>query len=139
MSGPGLSEFQIELAAVFFALRESAGFLLAGGGALIAQGIVPRPTEDLDFFTAREVGDVPAASDALITAAATRGWTAELLRTGPEFRRWAITGPETVLVDLAVDSPATGAPTLTIAGPGTRTGRPRNPQDPGPVRSRGTP
>jgi len=42
---------------------------------------------------------------------------ADLLRSGPDFRRWAITGPETVLVDLAVDSPSTGTPTLTIAGP----------------------
>lgn len=48
---------------------------------------------------------------------APRGWTADLLRSGPDFRRWAITGPETVLVDLAVDSPSTGTPTLTIAGP----------------------
>lgn len=117
MSASGLSEFQIELANLFFSLPESAGFLLAGGGALIAQGIVPRPTEDLDFFTARNVGDVDAASDALSAAVVARGWTAELLRSAPEFRRWAITGPETVLVDLAVDSPATGAPTLTIAGP----------------------
>lgn len=69
MSRPGLSEFQIEPANLFFSLPESAGFLLAGGGALIAQGIVPRPTEDLDFFTARQVGDVEAASDALIMSA----------------------------------------------------------------------
>jgi hypothetical protein len=117
MSRSGLSEFQIELANLFFSLPESAGFLLAGGGALIAQGIVPRPTEDLDFFTARQVGNVEAASDALISAVAARGRTADLLRSGPDFRRWAITGPETVLVDLAVDSPSTGATILTIAGP----------------------
>jgi hypothetical protein len=117
MTTPGLTEFQIELANTFFSLPESAGFLLAGGGALIAQGIVPRATEDLDFFTARQLGNVEAASEALTTAVADRGWTADLLRSGPDFRRWAITGPETVLVDLAVDSPSTGTPTLTIAGP----------------------
>jgi len=117
MSQAGLSEFQIELANVFFSLPESAGFLLAGGGALIAQGIVPRPTEDLDFFTARHLGDVEAASDALADAVVTHGWTLELLRSGPDFRRWTITGPETVLVDLAVDGPATGTPVITIAGP----------------------
>lgn len=117
MSRSGLSDFQIELANLFFSLPESAGFLLAGGGALIAQGIVPRPTEDLDFFTARQVGNVEVASDALITAVMARGWTTDLLRSGPDFRRWAITGPETVLVDLAVDSPSAGTPTLTIAGP----------------------
>lgn len=117
MSDSRLSDFQVELANVFFSLPESAGFLLAGGGALIAQGIVSRPTEDLDFFTSRHSGSVVAASDALIAAVTARGWTHELVRTGEEFRRWAITGPETVLVDLAVDSPASSAPTVTIAGP----------------------
>lgn len=117
MSESGLSEFQIELANLFFSLPESAGFLLAGGGALIAQGIVPRLTEDLDFFTTRHRGNVDAASDALIAAATDRGWHSKLLRRGPEFRRWAITGPQTVLVDLAVDSPSTSTPTVTIAGP----------------------
>lgn len=117
MSDSRLSDFQVELANVFFSLPESAGFLLAGGGALIAQGIVSRPTEDLDFFTSRHSGSVVAASDDLIAAVTARGWTYELVRTGEEFRRWAITGPETVLVDLAVDSPASSTPTLTIAGP----------------------
>lgn len=51
MSSSGLSAFQVALANLFFSLPESSGFLLAGGGALIAQGIVTRPTEDLDFFT----------------------------------------------------------------------------------------
>lgn len=117
MNAPGLSDFQVELANLFFSLPESAGFLLAGGGALIAQGIVPRPTEDLDFFTSRDLGSVAAASHALIAAVTERGWQAELKRTGEDFRRWEITGPEVVLVDLAVDSPATGVPTVTIAGP----------------------
>lgn len=117
MSDSGLSDFQVELANLFFSLPESAGFLLAGGGALIAQGIVPRPTEDLDFFTSRDLGSVQAASDALSAATTQRGWPAELKRTGDEFRRWQISGPEVVLVDLAIDSPATGAPTVTIAGP----------------------
>jgi hypothetical protein len=117
MITPGLSEFQIELANLFFSLPESDGFLLAGGGALIAQGIVARPTEDLDFFTSRHLGSVDTASSALITAVEAHGWTAEVLRSGPEFRRLAITGPQTVLVDVAVDSAATSTPTLTIAGP----------------------
>lgn len=117
MSASRLSEFQVELAMLFFSLPESAGFLLAGGGALIAQGIVPRPTEDLDFFTSRQVGSVDAASDALIAAVTERGWSVELKRSGEEFRRWEVTGREVVLIDLAVDSPPTGTPTVTIAGP----------------------
>lgn len=83
----------------------------------MAQGIVPRSTEDLDFFTSRGAGSVEAASDALISAITAHGWAHAWVRTGDEFRRWAITGPETVLIDLAVDSPAISAPTVTIAGP----------------------
>lgn len=33
----GLSAFQLEVAQLFFSLRASRGFLLAGGGALLAQ------------------------------------------------------------------------------------------------------
>lgn len=116
-SHSGLTAFQIELAQLFFSMPESTGFLLAGGGALIAQGIVPRPTDDLDFFTARGEGDVAKASDALIDGCRKRGWSVDVIREAPEFRRLEITGPDTVLVDLAMDSPASGAPQVTIAGP----------------------
>jgi len=50
---PDLSAFQLEVARLFFASPASRGFLLAGGGALLAQHLTSRPTEDLDFFTAR--------------------------------------------------------------------------------------
>jgi hypothetical protein len=46
-----LTAFQMEVARLFFALPGSAGFLLAGGAALVAQHLTTRPTEDLDFFT----------------------------------------------------------------------------------------
>lgn len=87
MSDARLSDFQVELANLFFSLPESAGFLLAGGGVLIAQGIVPRPTEDLDFFASRHAGSVEAASNALIAAVPARGWSHKLVRSGEEFRR----------------------------------------------------
>ena len=54
---PYLTEFQVAVARLFFALPESGGFLLAGGAALLAQHLSARPTEDLDFFTAPERGD----------------------------------------------------------------------------------
>ena len=118
-----LSRFQVEIAGVFFGLPESVGFLLAGGGALIAQGLIERDTDDLDFFASRTNGDVAAASDALTTAAGQRGWAVEVIRTGAEYRRLRIAGPaigdeeDEVYVDLAVDTPPTGKPTITIAGP----------------------
>lgn len=118
-----LSRFQIEVARVFFDLPESVGFLLAGGGALIAQGIVERDTDDLDFFATRTNGDVAGAGDALTTAAGGHGWVAGVIRTGAEYRRlWIARSSragveDEVYVDLAIDSPPTGAPTITIAGP----------------------
>ena len=118
-----LSQFQIDLASAFFALPESVGFLLGGGGALIAHGLVQRETDDLDFFSHRGHGDVPVAGNALVAAAEGRGWEVEVVRSGPEFRRFKISRPETragesevVYVDLAVDSPPTGEPKVTIAG-----------------------
>lgn len=120
-----LTQFQLDAAGMFFSLPDSVGFLLAGGGALIAQGIVVRDTDDLDFFTQRGGGDVDAAATALIAAAQAQSWSAEVLRSGPDFRRIALVrragsqnvDDEVVYVDLAVDSPPTGTPTVTIAGP----------------------
>jgi hypothetical protein len=54
----GLTEFQIEVAHVFFDLPSSSGFLLAGGAALLAQQLTDRPTHDLDLFTSPGRGDV---------------------------------------------------------------------------------
>jgi hypothetical protein len=38
-SASPLTAFQIEVARLFFGLAASEGFLLAGGGALLAQGL----------------------------------------------------------------------------------------------------
>ena len=43
-----LSHSQLDVAAAFFALRESDGFLVVGGAALLALNLIDRPTEDLD-------------------------------------------------------------------------------------------
>lgn len=120
-----LSRFQLDAARLFFSLPESAGFLLAGGGALIVQGIVARETGDLDFFAQRGGGEVGPATAALQNAASARGWQVEEVRSGPGFRRIKLTRPtghpgedeEAVYVDLAIDTPPAGAPTVTIAGP----------------------
>jgi hypothetical protein len=58
-----LTDFQLEVAAVFFQLPASQGFLLAGGAALAAQHLTTRPTQDLDFFTSPGQGEVPAARE----------------------------------------------------------------------------
>ena len=70
----GLTAFQVEVAQMFFGLPASQGFLLAGGAALAAQKLTTRPTQDLDFFTSPNSGDVLTARDAFETAALGRGW-----------------------------------------------------------------
>jgi len=118
----GLTKLQRTASEAFFSLSESSGFLLAGGGALIAQGLVERVTEDLDLFAARGGGDVEAACEALVALADDLGWVAKITRVGPEFRRVVIEGDagggmEEVQIELCVDSPPIGAPTATLIGP----------------------
>ena len=60
------------------ALRAAArnGFALAGGNALIAHGIIDRPTDDVDLFSDQEAG-VAAAADAVQSALRAAGFLAE--------------------------------------------------------------
>ncbi len=113
----GLTPFQLRLAQLFFALPESAGFLLAGGAALAAQHLTNRPTQDLGFFTGPERGDVPAASAAFEAAVQSRGWAVRRVRDSSTFCRMVVSGPEDVLVDLALDSPPSLGFAKSIAGP----------------------
>ena len=113
-----LKRFQLEVARLFFTLPASKGFLLAGGAALLAQHLTTRPTEDLDFFTAPERGDVPAACDALEAAARERGWSTERIHDSDTFCRLVIRSDTAeVLTDLAVDAPPDFPASPTAAGP----------------------
>jgi hypothetical protein len=71
-----VSELHREVAAV--ALRAAAryGFALGGGNALIAYGIIERPTQDVDVFS-DEQGGVEAAADAVEAALRDAGFGAE--------------------------------------------------------------
>jgi hypothetical protein len=57
-----VSEFHRQVAAIALAAAGRHGFALAGGNALMAHGIIDRPTEDVDLFTDQEAG-VEAAAD----------------------------------------------------------------------------
>jgi len=115
---PGLPPFQLAVARMFFALPASRGFLLAGGAALLAQRLTARPTEDLDFFTAPERGQVPAARDALEAAARQRGWSTERIHDSDTFCRMVIRSADIgVLIDLAVNAPPDLPASATAAGP----------------------
>ncbi|MGH3199188.1 MAG: nucleotidyl transferase AbiEii/AbiGii toxin family protein [Streptosporangiaceae bacterium] len=71
-----VSDLHREVAAVALQAAARHGFALGGGNALIAHGVIDRPTEDVDLFTDREHG-VPAAADAVEAALRQAGYTAE--------------------------------------------------------------
>lgn len=113
----GLTEFQIQVARLFFSLPASNGFLLAGGAALVAQQLTTRATQDLDFFTGPRQGDVPTARDAFEDAAMAQGWAVHRVRDTATFCRLVVSGIEDVLVDLAVDTPPNLPAIVSMAGP----------------------
>lgn len=112
-----LTVFQIEVAQLFFSLPTSQGFLLAGGAALAAQDLTNRPTQDLDFFTGPGRGDVATARDGFEQAAQTQGWTVNRVRDGATFCRLVVSGSDSLVVDLALDTPPSRPPTASFVGP----------------------
>ena len=114
--GKAPTGFQIEVAQLFFSLPAAASFLLAGGAALLAQGLTSRPTQHLDLFT-RHAGDVAKARDAFEQAATARGWRVDRVRQDDDFCRLLVHGPEDLLVDLALEAPPTLPATVSILGP----------------------
>jgi hypothetical protein len=114
----GLTEFQVEVAHVFFGLPSSSGFLLAGGAALLAQQLTDRPTHDLDLFTSPGRGDVMTVVDDFEAAVGARGWVVERIQPTATFCRIVVrrNGQE-LLVDVAVDAPPGRPASVTIVGP----------------------
>lgn len=112
-----LTPFQIEVSQLFFSLSASDGFLLAGGGALLAQGLTARPTQDLDFFTRPGAGDVRHARDELVAAAEKCGWDVDSGRDGETYCRLVVHGAEDLIVDLALDSAPQEPAAPSVAGP----------------------
>ena len=98
-----IDELQHAVATV--ALRAAArhGFALAGGNALIAHGIVDRPTDDVDLFSNQQAG-VSAAAEVVQDALRAAGFQADRQDTdrgladvfygmGDGIAEWIITAP----------------------------------------------
>jgi hypothetical protein len=114
-----IDETHVEVARVFFALPESAGYAVGGGAAALAHDIVHRATDDLDLFTdRRRVLTRPLdAAEALERAARDRDWGVTWVRRHPDYARLQITTEHaSLLVDLVLETLELPA-TLTIVGP----------------------
>jgi hypothetical protein len=71
-----IDQLQREVAATALRAAGRHGFALAGGNALIAHGIVDRPTDDVDLFSDQEAG-VAAAAQAVEDALRDAGFQAD--------------------------------------------------------------
>lgn len=113
-----LSHFQIQVAQIFFRLKASAGYVVAGGAGLLASELISRSTEDLDLFTHAPIEYVTDARNSLLMALDRRDWDVALIVDAPTFCRMHIrAGEDEVLVDLAVDSPPASPTRMTLLGP----------------------
>jgi hypothetical protein len=70
-----VSDLHYRVAAVALAAAAEHGFALGGGNALLAHGVISRPTQDVDLFTDQEHG-VQAAADAVQAALSRAGFQA---------------------------------------------------------------
>src|ERR1700722_3904261 len=71
-----LDELHRRVATVALRVANRYGFALGGGNALIAHGLITRPTQDVDLFTNEETG-VEAAADSVEAALQEAGFDAE--------------------------------------------------------------
>jgi hypothetical protein len=76
MSGP--DAFQTDVARLALGATDEHGFALAGGHALIAHGIVSRPTEDVDLFTDAD-GAVQVAAQLVERALTDAGFDVDVI------------------------------------------------------------
>jgi hypothetical protein len=98
-----LDELHAAVAAIALGAAGRHGFALGGGNALIAHGIIDRPTEDVDLFTDEDDG-VTAAAGAVEAALRAAGFDAErqdktagladvFYGMGDGLAEWIVTGP----------------------------------------------
>lgn len=113
----GLTDFQVEVARLFFSLPASRGFLLAGGGALLATGLTSRATQDLDFFGSPGSVDIRGVHIQFERAVAQRGWRSERIQESDSFVRLHVSADAEIVVDLAIDAPPGRPPFISVVGP----------------------
>src|SRR5690349_19240976 len=109
------------LAEIALQVAGQYGFALAGGYAVQAHGILHRPSEDVDLFTAWDRrDDFGLAVDAVVDAFRAHGYVVEISGRFETFARLAVTDPEqphqTYRVELAANWRAS-PPVMMDIGP----------------------
>jgi hypothetical protein len=114
-----LTPLQVQATRLFFSVPASAGFAVAGGAALIARGLITRPTQDVDLFLLdTRLSTVTSAAAAFEAAMDQQGWSHNRTRDHQEFIRLFITdGHDNLIIELGRDSPASEATDVTQLGP----------------------
>lgn len=100
------SDLQRDLTQTALLALGGAGFVLAGSGAIREHGLIDRPTEDIDLFTADiDVEHFARAVDRVVSVLQEAGHSLVVQRSVERFARLEITAPtgEQVDVDLGVD------------------------------------
>ena len=99
-----LTPLQEKIAVVVSASLEGSDFALAGGGALISQGLVDRRTKDLDFFGSSEQVLAERFPD-IVSALERDGFVVEVRRLTPQFARIVVRGVNSETeVDFGLDA-----------------------------------
>jgi hypothetical protein len=84
----------LRLAEIGLKVAGQYGFALAGGYAVQAHGILDRPSEDVDLFTAWERrGEFAIAVEAVVNAFRQHGYATEVTQQFETFARLAVTNP----------------------------------------------
>lgn len=99
--------YQADVARVALIAAADAGFALAGGNALVAHGLVDRPTQDIDLFSP-EPGAPGAVAEQVRQALETAGYRTMVTRrpedSRGEYAQLTVSrGDQAVLLDLARD------------------------------------
>jgi hypothetical protein len=111
-----IEAFKARVVELALAAAAGQGFALAGGNALAAHGLLSRPTEDVDLFTA-QAGGPGHVLEAIQTALNGDGFKVRLLRATPDgdFAELQVSRHgETTQLDLGRDWRAHEAVTLDI-------------------------
>jgi hypothetical protein len=98
-----LTPLQEKIAQIIGAALEGSDFALAGGAAIISQGLVDRRTRDLDFFGS-STSILAARLPQIIYSLVREGFQAEIVKQSERFVRLDVKGlGEETEVDLGID------------------------------------